>query len=177
MRKVTPAVGFLGVALLLAVPELWACGDKFLVIGRGVRSQRTRGAVQHAAILAYQDSAGRLQAAMREPNLEKDLRMAGHTLRPIASAAELREALRFGRYDIVLVDISEIGGLETELTGAPGQPFLLPMIYNATGEELAEAQVQYECVMKSPSTRKDYLAVIDEAMTQRKKQEKARGAR
>jgi hypothetical protein len=31
--------------------------------------------------------------------------------------------------------------------------------------------------MKSPSTRKDYLAVIDEALTQRKKQEKARRAR
>jgi len=177
MRKITPVVGLLAGALLLAVPDSWACGDKFLVIGRGVRSQRTRGAVQHAAILAYLDGAGRLNAAMRELKLEKDLRLAGHTLRPVASAAELREEVRSGRYDILLADISEMVGLEPEVGAAPGGPFLLPMIYNATGEELAEAQAQYECVMKSPSTRKDYLAVIDEAMTQRKKQEKARRAR
>jgi hypothetical protein len=177
MRKITPVVGLLVGALLLALPDGWACGDKFLVIGRGVRSQRTRGAVQHAAILAYLDGAGRLNAALRGLKLEKDLRLAGHTLRPVASAAELREEVRSGRYDILLADISEMVGLEPEVGAAPGRPFLLPMIYNATGEELAEAEGQYECVMRSPSTRKDYLAVIDEAMTQRKKQEKARRAR
>ena len=41
-----------------------------------------------------------------------------------------------------------------------------------TGEELAEAEKEWSCVMKSPSTNKHYLAVIDEAMVLKKKERK-----
>jgi hypothetical protein len=174
MRKIAPVLALAVSTLVLGAADTSACGDKFLVIGRGVRSQRMRGASQHAAILAYLDGEGRLQTAMHQLNLEKDLKLAGHTLRSVATPAELRDAMRSGRYDILLADISEMVALEPEAGTAPGRPVLLPMIYNATGQELAEAETQFACVMRSPSTRKDYLAVIDEAMRQRRKQEQAR---
>ena len=154
---------------VLVAREASACGDKLLVIGRGVRSQRAHGAVQRASILVYLDTGGRLQAAMKEMQLESNLRLAGHSLRSVESRAELGEQARSGRYDILLADISEMVALEGEVGSSPARPVLLPVIYNPTGEELAEAEAEFSCVMRSASTSKHYLAVIEEAMVLRKK--------
>ena len=174
MRWIPAGLGLVAGALLLAGSEAHACGDKFLVIGRSVRSQRAHGAVQRASILVYLDAGGRLQAAMKELQLESNLRLAGHTLRSVESRAELDEQARSGRYDILLADISEMVALEGEVGSSPARPVLLPVIYNPTGEELAEAEAEFSCVVRSPSTKKHYLAVIDDAMVQRKKQAQSR---
>jgi hypothetical protein len=154
---------------LLATREGGACGDKFLVIGRGVRQQRALGAVHRASILVYLDSKGQLEAALREARVETQLRLAGHTLRSVDSRAQLAERLASGKYDIVLAPLSEMTTLEQSVGSGPTRPFLLPVIHNPTGEELAEAEAEFSCVMRSPSTKKHYLAVIDEAMALRKK--------
>lgn len=154
---------------LLGAREAGACGDKFLVIGRGVRQQRAQGAVHRARVLLYQDPAGQLDAALRAQKVETHLKLAGHKLDSVESRAELSERLAAGKYDIVLAPISEMAALEQAVGGGPTKPFLLPVIYNPTGEELAQAEAEFSCVMKSPSTQKHYLAVIDEAMVLRKK--------
>ena len=174
MRRIPVGLGFLAGALFLAGSDAHACRDKFLVVGRSVRCQRAHGAVQRASILVYLDAGGRLQAAMKEMQLEPNLRLAGHTLRSVAGRAELDEQARSGRYDIVLADISEMVALEGEVGSSPARPVLLPVIYNPTGEELAEAKAEFSCVMRSPSTNKHYLAVIDDAMVQRKKRAQSR---
>lgn len=157
---------------LLAAREAGACGDKFLVIGRGVRQQRAQGAVQRASILLYLDSRGELERTLREEKVEANLKLAGHTLRSVASRSELTERLASGKYDIVLVSLSDIPAVEQAVGSGPARPFLLPVIHNPTGEELAEAESEYSCVMRSPSTKKHYLAVIDEAMALKKKERK-----
>ena len=37
--------------LSLGAPVLWACGDKFMLVGRGVRFQRAYAAIHPASIL------------------------------------------------------------------------------------------------------------------------------
>ncbi len=160
-----------GAALLMA-RDAGACGDKFLVIGRGVRQQRAQGAVQRASILLYRDVEGRLQAALREQKVEVHLKLAGHTLRSVEGRSQLTEQLASGKYDIVLASLSEMTAIEQAVGSGPTRPFLLPVIYNPTGEELKEAEAEFSCVMSSPSTKKHYLAVIDEAMVLRKKEKK-----
>ena len=168
MRRILLGVGLVSGALLLAWTEARACGDKFLVIGRGVRYQRAHGAVQRASIVMYLDPKGHLEAVLKESRLEANLKLAGHTLRSVADRSELGEILRSERYDILLADISEMVNLEGEVQSA-ARPFFLPVIYNPSGEELAEAERQYSCVMKSPSTKRHYLAVIDDAIVQKQK--------
>lgn len=157
-----------------AGPAVSACGDKFLVVGRGARLQRMRGAVQRAAILAYADPAGHLRDALDDSGLERDLRLAGHTLETVADHQALSRALLTGRYDVILADISNMSSLETQVGAAPTRPVFLPVVYNPTGEELREAQQRYACVMRSPSAKKDYLAVIDEALVLRARRLRAR---
>lgn len=163
------------VAVLLVAPEAWACGDKFLVIGRGVRSQRARGAVQKASILMYLDPQSELPEALREEHFEQDLKFVGHSVRSVASQDEAAQALRSGRYDLVLAGISDMTALEPVVGSVANRPTLLPIIYNPTGEELTAARKQFRCVMKSPSTRRDFLVVIDDAMVLRKKSDQTKG--
>jgi hypothetical protein len=125
MRTVTRGLS-LAVAASLLVGEGLACGDKLLVIGRPVRSQRAHGAVDRASILVYLDAQGRLQATIEETSLGRDLALAGHTVRLASSADEIRDEVRSGAHDILLADIEDIVELETELLDDPGSPSLLP---------------------------------------------------
>lgn len=163
----------LAVALVATGDVASACGDKFLVIGRGVRSQRAKGAVQHASILMYLDPKSELPAAMKDAGLETQLKLAGHKLHSVESRGALSTQLTTGNYDLVLAGISDMTALEPEVRAAASKPALLPIIYNPTGEELAAAEKQFKCVMKSPSKKQHYLAVIDDALVIRAKQERA----
>jgi len=96
-------------------------------------------------------------------------RAAGHRLQAAEGRAQLGEGLASGRYDIVIAPLSETPALELALRDSPTRPFLLPVIHNPTGKELAEAQAEWSCVMRSPSTKKHYLAVIEDAMVLRQK--------
>lgn len=154
-----------------------ACGDKFLVIGRGPRSQRTKGAVQKAVILMYMDPRSELPAAIKEQGLESDLKLAGHKVRVVADRRSVGDELLSQRYDIVLAGLADMESLELQVGSAPARPTLLPIVYNPTDDELEAARRRYACVMRSPSKRQGYLAVIDDAMVLRQKRARATPAR
>jgi len=165
--RLVSATAWTLVGMFLASHAL-ACGDKFLVVGRSVRSQRARGAVHKAAILMYLDPQSGLPDAMREEHFEQDLKLAGHSIQSVPSRERIAEALKAARYDLVVVGVADMPALEALVASVASRPTLLPIIYNPTGEELEAAKKQFSCVMKSPSTRQDFLMVIEDAMAQRK---------
>jgi len=169
MQTVARGLGLAVVASLLAGRGL-ACGDKLLVVGRQVSSQRAHGAVQRATILVYLDAQGHLQAALDETSLGRDLELAGHTVHLASSPDEVSREIRSGGYDILLANISAMVELQPDLLDDPGSPFLLPVIVNATGDEWAEAAARFQCIRDSPSVDKHYLAVIQEVMAQRREE-------
>jgi uncharacterized protein YbjT (DUF2867 family) len=142
------------------------------VIGRGVRQQRAQGAAHRASILLHFDARGELEAALDEQGVERHLKLAGHRLARAESRAQLAERLAGGGYDIVVAALSERAAVESALGDGAGRALMLPVIHNPTGEELAQAQSEWSCVMRSPNTKKHYLAVIEEAMLLRHKREK-----
>jgi hypothetical protein len=144
-----------------------ACGDKLLVLGQRVRSQRAHGAARRGSVLVFLDASGQLQGALREMRLGRDLELAGHRLQEVSTPDDLVEQIRSGAHDVLLADISEVGAFETELL-APGSPTLLPVVVNATGDEWAEAEARYSCIRRSPSAGKHYLAVIEEVLAERR---------
>lgn len=164
MRVSLKTLALAGAIALVAWQPSGACGDKFLVVGRGRENYR---AVHPASILIYADAKTPLPDAIRKLGIPSSLKAAGHKSLIVDTSAELNTALASGRYDAVVVDISDAATLEPKLEAAPGRPALLPLIYNPTGKELAQAEREYSCLMKSPSKDKDFLAVIDDAMDQR----------
>ena len=160
------------VAGFLAVGgDVFACGDKLLIVGRGLRTNR---ALHRASILVYADPKGALPAALKEGHLRRDLERAGHRLRTATSREEFDAALGSGTYDLVLADFKAAPLLESEAKTAPSKPTILPTLYNPSEAELAAASRQYTCVLKSPGDQKDYMTVINEAMAERARQAPAK---
>jgi hypothetical protein len=57
---------------------LFACGDKFLLVGRGVRFQKAYAAIHPASILIVVPPKVVKNAAVRDGRLMTALKMAGH---------------------------------------------------------------------------------------------------
>jgi len=162
------SLGFLG--LLASSADSLACGDKLVVVGRGLRASRIRGGPQRASILLYADPKGALPAALDEGHLRKDLERAGHRLRSVGTREELKSALGTGTYDLLFVDAKTATLVEAEAREASSKPTVLPTLFNPSEAELAAVSRQYQCVVKAPGQQKDYLSVVNEALAARAKQ-------
>jgi ABC-type amino acid transport substrate-binding protein len=167
MRDRAAVVASLGAVLFLsAAAYVDACGDKFLVVGRGVRYTRVRAAARPASILLYMNPASRVPAAVKDAKLEASLKQAGHKVQTVETASQLNDALKTSKFDLVVADVADGPALEKQVSKSAG-PAVVPVLYNPTDGELAAARQEYGCALKTPS--KDPLAAIDEAMAQRAK--------
>lgn len=162
MKMRSAALALLLVAGMMTSGNLLACGDKFLVMGRGLRLERAVPR-KPAAILVYASSASNLTRTLPNIPIETALRKAGHRPTSVASEDELDKALRLGGWDLVLVDVAESGTVSGRLRGH-SVPVLLRVVHNATRTEFKQAKRQYEAVLKSPTRSQAFLDSIDEAL-------------
>lgn len=170
MKKIMLIAGLAGAALAMSADAL-PCGDKLVVVGRG-RPRRVKG-VQAAAILVFADPAGALPAALEEGNLRKDLEHAGHRIRSVTTRQELESALGTGTYDLLMTDYRSAAIVEADARAAASRPTVLPTLYKPSSADLAAAERQYHCVMRAPGKQNDYLAVVNEALAERARQNPA----
>jgi len=159
--------GLLGVVLALVLvplhPTLDACGDKFLMVGRGARFQRAYASVNPGKLLIYVRPSTSGKAAIRDPQFHKTLRQAGHSVSVIEDWTLLEQALKTVPVDIVLVDAEEAARLKSILPAASGRPDTLFIAFES---ELPPSDVV--CRLKSTDRPLKYLDEIEIAMKARK---------
>jgi hypothetical protein len=96
---------------LVAAAGLWmggdllACGDKFLVAGRGTRYQRPKNA-RAASVLIYANPSSGLPAALKKVKVEAVLKHEGHRSTTVATFDQLSAVLAGGRFDVVVTATS-----------------------------------------------------------------------
>ena len=148
-----------------------ACGDKFIVLGRGVRFQTVHAAANPASILLYMNPDSRLPTAERAYQLQAALRLAGHKPAAVETPGEVAAALGSKSYDLVLGDIADAEALDNAMDGAASKPMFLPVLYEPTPEEVETAKKDYGCLMQGKSKRRgsSLLQAVDSAMEARKK--------
>ncbi len=161
MRRTLLTCGLVSALMLVSAISAGACGDKLLVLGRGVRFQTV---TQPASILLFIHAGSPGSVVVSDPKFQSALRDAGHKLHPVESQLELDEALKTGRFDIVLTDLADAAALEQPVQAAPSKPVLLPVVYNGTKPEASAAEKHYGCVIKAPGRIGHYLAAVDKAM-------------
>jgi hypothetical protein len=170
MRKMPLPVALAVVVFLSEAPGVLGCGDKFVVLGRGVRFGRAFAAKHPGSVLIYANPASQMPAAMKEFRLEATLKAAGHRPRVVESSADLEQALASGKYDIVLADIADSPGVQKESASAASKPLVVPVLYKPTPAELAAVEKKYGCLIAPASSRSpDLLPVLDQAMQSRAK--------
>jgi hypothetical protein len=167
-RRVFFCAAAVAAALLICRGDLAACGDKFVILGRGMKTEMGR-ARNPASILLFNSPASRLSAAEREYGLATQLKAAGHKPLVLQDRVQLEEALISRGYDVVLADFADARSLEQEARRSSPDTVVIPVLYKPTGAELAEAEKQYGCLLKTPGKHDDLLTVVDEVMRSRAK--------
>src|SRR5579863_537644 len=147
--------------LLMVGAISWACGDKLMLV---MGSQYSQIKPLHpASILAYpgQSPSGALiRSFQSQPSFHK----VGHRVQVVEDAAAFDNALKAGKFDVVVADVASANELSQHLTSAASKAVLLPVAFKATKEEQSAAQKKYHCLLKAPGGSDNYLAAIDQAM-------------
>ena len=149
----------------LGSQPLWACGDKFLLLGRGVRYQRAYAAIHPASILIVAPPKSVKTAAVRDSRLQSALKLAGHRV-DVVSAAKMREALAGSRYDIVLAERADAIGIPDALPpGGARKPSIIGVLEGAA--DVAADRQRFDAVLKTPQSLPDILRIFDDVMKTR----------
>ena len=112
--------GLLVVILALGMTaDLFACGDKFLIGGRGTRYQRPKNA-RAATVLIYADPTSTVTATLKKAKIESLLKLEGHRATKVLTLDQLSTIVSNGRYDVILTANSASADVQKLVPAAPG---------------------------------------------------------
>ncbi|HEY3125401.1 MAG TPA: hypothetical protein VGK70_15245 [Thermoanaerobaculia bacterium] len=164
MRRLPWLIALLLVPVLLGqAGNLAACGDKFLVVGRGTRFQRGARTTHPASVLIYAPSDCVPPGSACDAKFQSVLKQAGYPSATAASAQDLAGLLKKGGYDVVVADIADARAVERLAALGPSGPAVLPVLANATREQLDDARKTWGAALKSPATAASLLDAVDDA--------------
>src|SRR5580765_3672175 len=128
-----------------------ACGDKFLLVGRGVRFDRAYAAVHPASILIVLPPKSVKSAAVRDARLLTALKMAGHRVEVVQEPANLSEVLGRSRHDIILAERADASAIRTGAgAGVAAKPSIVGVLEDPSAAALTAARQEFEYVLKTP---------------------------
>jgi hypothetical protein len=173
VKRVWFAGAVVASAALLSGTAALACGDKLLAPGSVARF-RLIFASRQMIVLIYSDgnqssSGSQVGAPLRNAKLQTSLKDAGLKLQTAEGPTQLDAALKSGKVDLVLADLTDLAGVTRQLHDAPSQPVVLPVLFKPSKAELSAAQKDYKFALKTPSDELQVLNKIDEAMQSRAK--------
>lgn len=163
MPRLPSLVVVVALCLGVADPAIHACGDKFLMVGRGAKFQRAYASVYPGKLLIYARPSTNPKAAIRDPQLHKALRQAGHAVSVIEDWALLEQALKTVSVDVVLVDVAEATRLQQVVASSPTRPDALYVAF--PGE--APVTAGTVCRLKSSDRPLRYLDEVENVMKAR----------
>ena len=98
--------------------DLFACGDKFLVGGRGTRYQRPKNA-RAASVLIYADPASAVAASLKKAKVESLLKLEGHKATKVQTLDQLSTVVSTGRFDVILTANSDSASVQRLIAANP----------------------------------------------------------
>lgn len=173
MKKLWFARAVLVSASLLSGTVALACGDKLLAPGSVARF-RLIFASRQMIVLIYsngsQTSNGNQSGApLKTGKLQTSLKDVGLKLQTAEGPTQLDAALKSGKVDLVLADLTDLAGISRQLHDAPSQPVVLPVLFKPSKAELSAAKRDYKFALKTPTDELEVLNKIDEATQSRAK--------
>jgi len=185
-RNYVVVIALVAIAVCQGVVPLNACGDKLMMLGRGIRFQ-SKHTPRAAAVLLYLPESA-TGSPLTDPKLESALREAGHAVRAVTSAADLETALGTGTFDVVLANVTQAPELERAKTVAERKAVILPAIYlvaPGSGDpakqqkraDREKASKDFAVIVEVPGRPGHYCHAVDQAMELKAKREKEASAR
>jgi hypothetical protein len=126
------------IVLSVGVVDVLACGDKFLIAGRGTRYQRPKNA-RAASVLIYTDPASSLAATLKKGKVESLLRLEGHRATKVQTLQELSTIVVSGRYDVILTSNSNFSNVQGLVPASPNAAVVVAVDELVKNRSLIEA--------------------------------------
>ena len=158
MRRTVICLSLLS-SLLLGT-NAWACGDKMVQVGRGIRYQRA-AAVRPATIVMFLSSGFDRGAANR---LRSELVLVGHTVQIVDGADALASILGSHHVDIVLTSVDNLALVNERIGSEQSKPIIIPLIDRSARAGAEEIQQRFPFVLLLSSRALDQIALISRAM-------------
>jgi len=162
MRRVLCAAALTLAAVIPASDQLAACGDKFLLVGWGVKPRQMYAAIHPASILIYARPG--TSAALGDPKFVATLTRAGHKVSVVQDEERLNQVLGAGKFDLALTDLRSAPALAGHVTTALVKPLTLPVLNKPSKAETDACRQQYTCELKLSDRPDQFLRAIDGVM-------------
>jgi hypothetical protein len=159
-------------ALQTGADSLQACGDKFVLVGRGAKFRQAYAAIYPASIIVFAQPMRGAAKAIRDPRLHADLKLAGHRVSIAEDERALVRALESDRVDVVLTDAVDADHVAAEANTAPARPRVLPVMFEPSKADEKAIEARYQVHLTSTDRSIRYLAAIDDAMKARVQERK-----
>jgi hypothetical protein len=167
MLRTAPLVIALALGASAFYPPAQACGDKFLMVGRGAKFQRAYASLYPAKVLIYARPSRDAKAGANNLQLHKALRQAGHAVSIIEDWTLLEQALKTVPFDVILVDVADAPRLQPLVSSSPAHPEALYVAFPSSGRTAGTQQLV--CRLKSSDRPLKYLDEIENALKARAK--------
>src|SRR5437867_8607832 len=139
LRKSATLLVFFAV-FLSSSGSAFACGDKFLMVGRGSRYQRAYVALHPASLLVVNANV------TGQRDLQTSLKLAGHGVR-VTVPDQIETAVASGRYDFILADFRDTEAIRRILPRTVSDSIILPVIDGSSETDMDAARKQFKCLL------------------------------
>lgn len=123
------AIGLVAFSSVLIAGLTWACGDKLVAQGGGVRFQQVVVSRHPGRILMIVSPGSGLAEANSRFNLASSLRLVGHTVITADDPADVDDGLLGQSVDLVLIDANEFRGMAFHSSVVGQGPAFLPVVF------------------------------------------------
>ena len=148
----------LAFSLALVSPFANACGEGQFNMGQGLRYQGYL-APHPATVLVYD------QAPSDRKALYTGLQKAGHKVTVVGTSDAMSQALRTGRYDVVIADFDDAAALQSR-AGASAKPGVLPVVAR-NRRNAPEVSSRFKLFLLDGASLGQYLKGINQLLSLR----------
>jgi hypothetical protein len=149
--------------VIAGVAVVDACGDKFLLVGRGLAFGRAYASVYPGSILIYGQPATNPQTG----KLQQTIRKAGHRVAVVSSPADLAARLLLEQTDIVVADVTVRSDLDPQVATLASRPSVLYLVTDSAQPRMATQPADPASVVRNGEKPGRFLGVIEDIMKTR----------
>jgi hypothetical protein len=161
--------GLLFLSIVLVAGGLLACGDKYFVTIQGTRYLRS-SVTSDSNILIYNSPKSEISRLFASVSVEKILTRTGFVTTVVTNEDDFQIELAKQGWAIVMVGAADAQRLQAQMT-ADGRKALLPVVYNATRDQLKQLKDdKFSVLLKATTSQSEpFLDVIFDAYGHRPK--------
>jgi hypothetical protein len=162
MSRVTALAVVLAATIPSVSPVAQACGDKFMMAGRGPKFQRAYASIYPGRVMIYARPSSDRKTGLLNPQLHKVLRQAGHVVTVMEDWQQLEQAMQREVIDVLLVDANDAARAAALVRSSRGRP---EAVYVASSKDTILPNVR----LKASDGERKYLEEIETVMKTRSK--------